>query len=111
MSTRSAARCEHEARRLTLAIASFASPSGAWPYLEEHLGTLTPGERLFRGLDRWAVGAAHRDRLKALGLPHHRLHDARHFYAIRAVRAGTPYDLVGRQLGHADVQMVARIYG
>ena len=23
----------------------------------------------------------------------------------------TPYQLVGRQLGHADVQMVARIYG
>jgi integrase/recombinase XerD len=39
------------------------------------------------------------------------MHDARHFYAIRAVRAGTPYELVARQLGHADVQMVARVYG
>jgi hypothetical protein len=29
---------------------------------------------------------------------HHRLHDARHFYAVRAVRAGTPYELVARQL-------------
>jgi hypothetical protein len=47
----------------------------------------------------------------ALGLPHHRVHDARHFYAIRAVRAGTPYELVARELGHADVQMVARVYG
>ena len=75
------------------------------------LATLTPGERLFRGLDRWDVGDAHRDRLIALGLPHHRVHDARHFYAIRAVRAGTPYELLARQLGHADVTMVARIYG
>jgi hypothetical protein len=39
------------------------------------------------------------------------VHDARHFYAIRAVRAGTPYELVARQLGHADVQMVAKVYG
>jgi hypothetical protein len=27
------------------------------------------------------------------------------------VQAGTPYELVARQLGHADVQMVARVYG
>jgi integrase len=83
----------------------------AWPYVEAHLATLTPGERLFRGLTRWQVGDVHRDRLKALGLPHHRVHDSRHFYAVRAVRAGTPYELVARQLGHADVQMVARVYG
>jgi pimeloyl-ACP methyl ester carboxylesterase len=36
---------------------------------------------------------------------------ARHFYAIRAVRARTLYEHVARQLGHADVQMVARVYG
>ena len=83
----------------------------AWPFLAEHVATLTPGERLFRGLDRWHVGSVHRERLRVLGLPHHRLHDARHFFAVRAVRAGTPYELVARQLGHADVQMVARTYG
>lgn len=64
-----------------------------------------------RGLHRWQVGDVHRERLRVLGLPHHRVHDSRHFYAIRAVRAGTPYELVARQLGHADVQMVARVYG
>ena len=83
----------------------------AWPYIARHLNALTPGERLFRGIDRWMAGDAHTDRLKGLGLPHHRLHDARHFYAIRAVRAGTPYELVARQLGHADVAMVAKVYG
>jgi integrase len=83
----------------------------AWPHLEAHLATLMPGERLFRGIHRWQVGDVHRERLRALGLPHHRVHDSRHFYAIRAVRAGTPYELVARQLGHADVQMVARVYG
>jgi hypothetical protein len=43
-------------------------------------------------------------------LPHHGVQDSRHFYAIRALRAGTPYELVARQF-HADVQMVARVYG
>jgi hypothetical protein len=27
------------------------------------------------------------------------------------VRAGTPYKLVARRLGHAEVQMVAKVYG
>jgi hypothetical protein len=83
----------------------------AWPHLEAHVSILTSGERLFGGIDRWNVGDVHRAALVALGLPHHRVHDARHFYAIRAVRAGTPYELVARQLGHVDVAMVARIYG
>ena len=64
-----------------------------------------------RGLDRKTVGDVHRARLVALGIPHHRVHDFRHFYAIRAVRAGTPYELVAHQLGHADVQIVATRYG
>jgi integrase len=83
----------------------------AWPYLEKHLDSVLPGERLFRALDRKTIGDVHRARLVALGIPHHRVHDSRHFYAIRAVRAGTPYELVARQLGHADVQMVATRYG
>jgi hypothetical protein len=31
--------------------------------------------------------------------------------AIRAIRAGTPYELVARQLGHANIAMVAQVYG
>jgi len=83
----------------------------AWPIFAEALGGVLPGAKLFPGLDRWRVGDEHRAHLKALGLDHHRLHDARHFYAVRAVKAGTPYELVARQLGHADVQMVAKVYG
>jgi len=67
----------------------------AWAFVERHLETLTPGERLFRGLDRWQVGDAHRARLTALGLPHHRVHDSGHFYAIRA--AGRPLTSDGKQ--------------
>jgi integrase len=82
----------------------------AWPHLLGHVTKLLPGERLFAGLDRWKVGEHHTALLKRLELPHHRLHDARHFYAVRAIRAGTPYELVARQLGHADVAMVAKVY-
>jgi hypothetical protein len=53
--------------------------------------------------DRWQVGDARWARLAALGLPHHRVHDSRHFYAIRAIRAGTPYELVARGLGHTGI--------
>jgi integrase len=83
----------------------------AWPHVQAHLDTLLPGERLFRGINRRAAGEVHRERLKALGLPHHRLHDSRHHWAVRMVRAGMPLELVARQLGHRDVVMVAKVYG
>jgi integrase len=83
----------------------------AWPFLAEHLATVVPGERVFIGLDRWGVGEAHRTRLRALGLEGYRLHDARHHWAVRMARAGAPFELIARQLGHRDVAMVAKVYG
>jgi integrase len=53
----------------------------AWPFLQEHLATVLPGERVFRGLDRWQASDAHRERLRAIGLEGYRLHDARHHWA------------------------------
>jgi integrase len=83
----------------------------AWPYLQEHLAAVLPGERVFRGLDRWQVGDVHRDRLRAIGLEGYRLHDSRHHWAVRMARAGAPFELIARQLGHRDVAMVAKVYG
>jgi integrase len=83
----------------------------AWPFLQEHLATVLPGERVFRGLDRWQASEVHRDRLRALGLEGFRLHDARHHWAVRMARAGAPFELIARQLGHRDVAMVAKVYG
>ena len=105
-STSSAGRCAGGTKAPTRDRAARVA-EWAWPYPEHHLEKITPGERLLRGLD--SPGAVHRAR--PVGIPHHRMHDARHFYAIRTVRAGTPYELVARQLGHADVQMVATRYG
>jgi hypothetical protein len=53
----------------------------------------------------------HRERLRALGLEGFRLHDARHHWAVRMARAGAPFELIARQLGHRDVAMVAKVYG
>jgi integrase len=83
----------------------------AWPFVAEHVATVLPGERVFRGLDRLAVGDVHRQRLRALGLEGYRLHDARHHWAVRMARAGAPFELIARQLGHRDVAMVAKVYG
>ncbi len=83
----------------------------AWPFVEQHLAAVLPGERLFRGIHRWAAGDVHRERCRALGLEGYRLRDARHHWAVRMVRAGMPLELVARQLGHRDVVMVARVYG
>ena len=39
------------------------------------------------------------------------MRDARHTYAVRAIRAGTPAKLVARQLGHANAVLVHKVYG
>jgi hypothetical protein len=57
------------------------------------------------------AGDVHRERLRALGLIGYRLHDARHHWAVRMARAGAPFELIARQLGHRDVAMVAKVYG
>ena len=83
----------------------------AWPHIEQHLETVLPGERLFRGVDRWQVGDHHRERCRVLGLVGYRLHDSRHHWAVEQLRAGTPVELVARQLGHRDAVMALKVYG
>ena len=39
------------------------------------------------------------------------MRDARHTFAVRAIRAGTPPDVVARQLGHKDATLVLKVYG
>ncbi len=83
----------------------------AWPWVEEHLRGVLPGERVFRGTNRYQASDVHRERLRALGLEGYRLHDARHHWAVRMARSGAPFELIARQLGHRDVAMVAKVYG
>jgi integrase len=80
-----------------------------WPHVQAHLRTLTPGERMFRGMDRWDATSAHRARCVLLELGGYRLHDARRHWAVRMVRTGMPLEMVANQLGHVDAVMVARV--
>jgi hypothetical protein len=36
----------------------------AWPCVEAHLATVLPGERIFRGVDRYQATDVHRERLR-----------------------------------------------
>jgi len=83
----------------------------AWPYIERHCSTMHPNAPLFPHCDRWRAQDHHKDACKALGIEDYRIHDHRHSYAVRAARAGTPAELIARQLGHANAILVLKVYG
>lgn len=109
------------ARKRVVRVASWA-----WPYIAGLAKGKHKDAKLFDQItDRWEARACH-DEARALlidkghdcyartpdGQDHlYTMRDARHTYAVRAVRAGTPVDLVARQLGHANATMVVRVYG
>ncbi len=82
----------------------------AWPYVMSRVAGLEAEERLF-DTDRWRVENRWKDACKKLKIENYTRHDARHSYAVRAIRAGTPAELVARQLGHADAVLVLKVYG
>jgi integrase len=56
--------------------------------------------------------AAHRSALKGLELPTtYTMHDARHGFAVRCMKAGIDPQLIANNLGHRDATMVLRICG
>jgi integrase len=54
----------------------------AWPYVERAMKRVMPTELLFPDMNRWT-----------------------------AIKAGASLEHVARQLGHADTQMVVKVYG
>lgn len=101
----------------------------AWPYVERTLKGLTPDARLFAGIpDRWVAADKHREAIEgkvgaggkaevkglAAQFPIYKgytMRDARHTWAVRAVKSGMPAELVARQLGHANAVLVHKVYG
>jgi hypothetical protein len=71
---------------------------------------LKPHERLFE-TDRWRSRDHHAIACSALSIANYWLRDARHSYAVRAARAGTPAELIAKQLGRANATMVLKVYG
>jgi integrase len=82
----------------------------AWPMIQNHILLLTPNAPLFPGINRWTASDKHRAACKALEIEDYQLKDSRHTYAVRAVRAGAPFEVVAQQLGHTDTTMVVRVY-
>ncbi|MGI9076845.1 MAG: tyrosine-type recombinase/integrase [Gemmatimonadaceae bacterium] len=83
----------------------------AWEYVEDHCQGLRPNDLLFPGIDRFAASDSHREACGRLGIEGYQLRDQRHSYAVRAARAGTPAELISRQLGHANAVLVLKVYG
>jgi integrase len=83
----------------------------AWPYVEALCKDKLPDARLFPKMKRNAAWYQHDAVTKRLGFTGYQLRDSRHSYAVRAVKAGTPSEIVAKQLGHKDASMVHRVYG
>ncbi len=82
----------------------------ARPYLSRHVAALLPGALLFPNVTRWAPSVSHSKARKSLGIDDYSLRDSRHTFAVEMVKAGIPAEFIARQLGHADTQMVNKVY-
>lgn len=89
----------------------------AWPSVQRAIAGKGADELLFAAIpDRWAAGDAHRAAIETLEQTSvvfigYTMRDHRHTYAVRAMRAGAPPDLIARQLGHATPTLVLTVYG
>ena len=89
----------------------------AWPTVEAWLAPLAPEARLFPGIrTRKDAALAYVPIINVLAQQNpafagYQMRDHRHTYAVRAARAGTPPQLIARQLGHANPVMVLKVYG
>lgn len=83
----------------------------AWSYVAHAIAGKLPDALLFDGVrtdDR--ARKQHNAACKALGIVGYTQRDARHTYAVRMVQSGVPTGQVGKQLGHKDAVMTARVY-
>lgn len=79
-------------------------------YLRQH--PMTGAAFLFEGVTPRRAFDVQRAALKALKLNEtYRLHDARHSYAVRMMKAGADPQIIANNLGHVDATMVLRVYG
>ena len=83
----------------------------AWRHVARHARALPIGAELFAGVERSAAERAHREACDREGITDYDLSDQRHSWAVRAVRAGMPAELVARQLGLSGPARVLALYG
>lgn len=96
-----------KARKRQVQVASFA-----WDALARMLAT-APERRgyLLPRVRRERLSAVHRAAAEAIGEHGLTLHDARHSWAVRLLRAGTPVAVVAAQAGHANGVLILSTYG
>jgi hypothetical protein len=90
----------------------------AMPYVAACVEGRAPHEKLFPTIrDRWIANDAFTLAIAPLveaepkTFGNYWMRDARHTYAVRAIRAGTPPLVVAKQLGHVDATLVLKVYG
>jgi integrase len=101
----------------------------AWPYIVPLLKGKHDDDYLFETIpDRWIAADHHRaaieklvngapadgDRPEVKGSPvfkGYTMRDHRHTSAVRAARAGVPFEIIAQQLGHVDSTLVSKVYG
>lgn len=83
----------------------------ALPWVTRLVQDKLPDAPLFPHMDRWRANRKHGEAAQAAGLRVLRLHDARHHWAVRALKLGASVEVVSRQLGHANGVMVLKVYG
>lgn len=85
----------------------------AWPLVRAHAIEFTTHAPLFPAIpSRHTASDWHAETVKALKLtPAHPMKNARHHWAVRALRAGTPIEVVQKQLGHASPTLTLTTYG
>lgn len=89
----------------------------AWAYVKRAMKGKGSEDLLFADIpDRWAARDIHHAAIvtlekKSAVYAGYTMRDQRHTYAVRAMRAGAPADLIARQLGHANPTLVLTVYG
>ena len=90
----------------------------SWPWIAALARPRRPSEKLFKTIpDRWIAADVFNAVVRKLAKKEPRIfgdywmRDGRHTYAVRAIRAGAPPEVVATQLGHADATLVTKVYG
>lgn len=89
----------------------------AWPFVQKLIADKLPDALLFAEItDRFVAGDVHREAIAVLEkespvFKGYWMKDARHTWAVRAMRAGVPLEVMVRQMGHANGTLIVTTYG
>lgn len=82
-----------------------------WAHLDELARNCLPDALLWGGITPDAARHQHKKACRALRIDDYRMHDSRHSYAVRHMRAEHDIHMIARNLGHTDATMVLKVYG